>query len=100
MTEPQLTETVPVDAPLKPRRTRPKKQRIYPKLDKTPFNVGDPLPNMLSTRELMRALNVNENTFDDLERAGKFKQFEFRKPIQKKRRYSGVLVTRYLQEPR
>jgi hypothetical protein len=97
MSETELTTVDPAsDTPPEP----PRKQRIYPILDKTPFTVGEGLPNLMSCNELMRALNMNSATFDEAQREGKFKRFEHRNPMQRKKRYSGLLVTKYLSEPR
>jgi hypothetical protein len=57
--------------------------------------VGDKLPNAMSPGDLMRALNLGERTFYNLQAAGKFTRFELPRPIGRKR-YSGRLVERYL----
>ncbi len=62
-----------------------------------PAHVGDPLPNALTASDLMRALNLGAATFFRYQKAGKFKRFEFRRAIGHKR-YSGVLVQRYLDQ--
>lgn len=60
------------------------------------FHVGDPLPNTMSATELMQALNLKPWVFFKHQRAGKFKRFEFKRPIGHKR-YSGRLVAAYLE---
>lgn len=62
-----------------------------------PYHVGEPLPNAMGCGELMRALNLRPGTFYAFQKAGKFKRFEFRRPVGRKKRYSGELVTRYLK---
>ncbi len=62
-----------------------------------PYHVGEPLPNALGAGELMRALNLRPATFYAFQKAGKLKRFEFRRPVGRKKRYSGELVTRYLK---
>jgi hypothetical protein len=63
-----------------------------------PYNVvGEPLPNAMGCGELMRALNLKPATFYAFQKAGKLKRFEFRRPVGRKKRYSGELVTRYLK---
>lgn len=59
-------------------------------------HVGDPLPNTMSANELMQALNLKPWVFFKHQRAGKFKRFEFKRPIGHKR-YSGRLVAAYLE---
>ncbi len=62
-----------------------------------PYHVGEPLPNAMGCGELMRALNLKPATFYAFQKAGKLKRFEFRRPVGRKKRYSGELVTRYLK---
>jgi hypothetical protein len=62
-----------------------------------PYHVGEPLPNAMGAGELMRALNLRPATFYAFQKAGKLKRFEFRRPVGRKKRYSGELVTRYLK---
>lgn len=63
-----------------------------------PLHVGDPLPNALGAEELMRALNLKSATFYAYQKAGKFKRFEFRRPVSYAKRYSGALVKQYLEQ--
>jgi hypothetical protein len=83
MSEPELVESDP-----KPARVSQSPDR--------PYHVGDPLPNAMTCTELMRALNLKEATFYAYQKAGKFKRFEFRRPVSYAKRYSGALVTQYL----
>jgi len=62
-----------------------------------PYHVGDPIPNALGCSELRRVLNLTEGTFWAYQKAGKFKRFEFRRPVSYSKRYSGALVKRYLE---
>ena len=62
-----------------------------------PGHVGEPLPNALGSGELMRALNLKAPTFYAYQKAGKFKRFEFRRPVSHAKRYSGALVKQYLE---
>lgn len=60
------------------------------------YRVGDPLPAAMGPGELMRALNMRRSQFHDFQRQGKFKRFEFARPIGIKR-YSGKKVSTYLE---
>lgn len=60
------------------------------------FHVGDPIPNALSANDLMQVLNLKAWVFFKQQRAGKFKRFEFKRPVSHKR-YSGRLVAAYLE---
>lgn len=61
------------------------------------FRVGEALPNALGPGDLMRALNIRSRSqFAAFQRDGKFKRFEFARPIGSKK-YSGRKVAEYLQ---
>lgn len=53
--------------------------------------------NTMSATELMDVLNLKPWVFFKHQRAGKFKRFEFKRPIGHKR-YSGRLVAAYLEQ--
>lgn len=70
-------------------RSKPSKAR--------PYVVGETLPAAMGPGELRRALNLAIPTFYAYQKAGKLKRFEFRRPVSIQKRYSGALVTRYLE---
>ena len=62
-----------------------------------PYTVRDELPKAMGPGELRRALNLGASTFYRYQQTGKLKRFEFRRPVSAEKRYSGALVTRYLE---
>ena len=58
----------------------------------TPYGVGEPIPNMLSSQQLMRALNVKPSTLAVIERKVMLKKFELRTPLQHTRRHPPEVV--------
>ena len=83
----EMEVATPDTRPLKPRQSADR-----------PYHVGDPIPNALSAGELMRVLNLNEGAFYVYQKDGKFKRFEFKRPVSYSKRYSGALVKRYLDQ--
>jgi len=47
--------------------------------------------------ELRRALRLASSTFYAYQKEGRLKRFEFRRPVSPLKRYSGALVSRYLE---